>query len=308
MRDLGRRPIALWISCNILAEIALLCRFFGYYPFESSDSGVYKNRTGSRFDNLMSGKSPIRRKNAAFAAALLATGSLVLSPVMMPAFAAKSLQRAGAASKDWLNTFTPSGVDSRLAAKFGSNSASANDRFPFTPAGADANLNRTIIVAARANSRLTAGAVSVRSALALAEPGAGKGLRLSTVDYRLTASKGWQGFALPSAPKLAAQVPLTELGQSGLGKGAFRLDDGKKKPSKFSTNIKLDQNREVAPPARGSAAAGDYKLDVGGSFSISRKIDVTAGVRYSSENDRVLPTPDNRKDSEAVYVGTKIRF
>jgi hypothetical protein len=257
----------------------------------------------------MSAKKPFGRKNATFAAALLATGSLVLSPIMVPAFAAKSLQQAGSASKDWLNTFTPSGVDSKLAAKFAAAGGSANERFPFTLAGADANRNRTIIVAARANSRLTtAAAVSVRNAIATTELGAGTGVRLSTVDYRLTASKGWQGFALPSAPKLAARVPLTELGQNGLGKGGFRLDETVKKPSKFSTNIKLDQNREVAPPARGSAAAGDYKLDVGGSFSISRKIDVTAGVRYASENDRVLPTADNRKDSEAVYVGTKIRF
>jgi hypothetical protein len=253
----------------------------------------------------MSANKPFRRKNAFFASALLATVSLVLSPVMVPAFAAKSLEQAGTASKNWLNTFTPSGVDSRLAAKFAVTPGATDSRFPFTLAGAEANRNRTIIVAARANSRLTAGAVSVRSAIAAAEPGAGNanGLRLATVDYRLTASKGWQGFALPSAPKLAAKVPLIEL-----GKGNFRLDEGTKKPSKFSTNIKLDQNREVAPPARGSAAAGDYKLDVGGSFSISRKIDVTAGVRYASENDRVLPISDNRKDSEAVYVGTKIRF
>lgn len=254
----------------------------------------------------MSANKPFGRKNAAFAAALLAAGSLVLSPVMVPAFA-KPLEKASVKSKSWLNTFTPSGVDSRLAAKFAATSGSADSRFPFTLAGSGGNRNRTIIVAARANSRLTAGAVSVRSAIA-SEPGAGNGLRLSTVDYRLTASKGWQGFALPSAPKLAAKVPLTELGQNGLGKGNFRLDETAKKPSKFSTNIKLDQSREAAPPARGSAAAGDYKLDVGGSFSISRKIDVTAGVRYASENDRVLPTADNRKDSEAVYVGTKIRF
>jgi hypothetical protein len=244
---------------------------------------------------------------------MLASTSLVLSPIMVPAFAAKSLEQANSVSNDWLNTFTPSGVDSRLAAKFSAVSGSADSRFPFTLAGAEVNRNRTIIVAARANSRLTAGAVSVRSAIAVSEPGAGNGLRLSTVDYRLTASKGWQGFALPSAPKLAAKVPMTELGQSGLGqagsgKGGFRLDEAAKKPSKFNTNIRLDQNREAAPPARGSAAAGDYKLDVGGSFSISRKIDVTAGVRYESENNRVLPTADNRKDSEAVYVGTKIRF
>ena len=251
----------------------------------------------------MSGKNPIRRKNATFAAALLATGSLVLSPVIAPAFAAKSLGQVRAVSNDWLNTFTPSGGDSLLAQKFSATSNSANGRFPFTPAGSGISANRTITVAARAKSRLTAGAVSVRSAIAGAESGSGKALRLSTVDYRLTASKGWQGFASPSTPKLAAQVPMSELGKSG-----FRLDEAAKKPSKFSTSIKLDQNREVAPPARGSAAAGDYKLDVGGSFSISRKIDVTAGVRYGSENDRVLPTADNRKDSEAVYVGTKIRF
>jgi hypothetical protein len=251
----------------------------------------------------MSISKPFQRKNAAFAAALLAAGSLVLSPMMMPAFAAKSLQQDSGTPKSWLTTFTPSGVDSRLAAKFAAITASGDERFPFTLASTDGNRNRTVIVAARANSRLTAGAVSVRSALAASEPGAGNGLRLSTVDYRLSASKGWQGFALPSAPKIAAKVPMTEL-----GKGGFRLDEAAKKPSKFSTNIKLDQNRETAPPARGSAAAGDYKLDVGGSFSISRKIDVTAGVRYASENDRVLPTADNRKDSEAVYVGTKIRF
>jgi hypothetical protein len=245
---------------------------------------------------------PNRRKTATFAAALLATVSLALSPLAMPAFAAKSLDKAGAASKDWLNTFTPSGVDSRLAAKFSASSASRDGRFRFTPAGVNDNRSRTIIVAARANSRLTAGAVSVRSLLGNIEPGAGSALRLSTIDYRLTASRGWQGFALPTTPKLATPAPVSELGKS-----AFRLDD-KKKPSKFSTNISIDKNREVVPPARGSAAPGDYKLDVGGSFSISRKIDVTAGVRYASENDRVIPAADNRKDSEAVYVGTKIRF
>jgi hypothetical protein len=249
----------------------------------------------------MSAKKPFGRKNAGFAAAMLASVSLVLSPVMMPAFAAKSVQRASDGSTSWLNTFTPSGVDSRLAAKFSASRAAANGRFPFTLAGSGTSRNRTIIVAARANSQLTAGAVSVRSAIAAADPGAGNGIRLSSVDYRLSSSKGWQGFALPTAPKLTAKVPLTELGNGG-----FNLDE--KKPSKFSTNIRLDQNREVAPPARGSAAAAEYKLDVGGSFSISRKIDVTAGVQYKSDSDRMVPRADSRKDSEAVYVGTKIRF
>ena len=243
------------------------------------------------------------RKNAAFAAALLATGSLVLSPVVAPAFAAKSIVTARSTAQNWLGTFTPAGVDSKLAAKFAATARIGDVRFPFTPAGAGKNRSRTMTVAARTDSPLTAGAVSVRNAIGAIEPGANKSVRLAVTDYRLTASRGWQGFSLPSVPKLAARAPVSELGKTG-----FRLDDSGKKPSKFNTNIKLDQNAAIAPPVRGSAAAGDYKLDVGGSFSISRKIDVTAGVRYASERDRVISAADNRKDSEAVYVGTKIRF
>ena len=245
-------------------------------------------------------KRAYKRKYATIAAVLLATGSLAVSPLVVPAFAAKAFSQEPSAGPSWISMFTPAGGDSVLAQKFSAARIEPNARFPFTPA--NAGDSRTITVAARANSRLTAGAVSIRNALASSEVGAGKGLRLSAVDYRLTASKGWQGFALPAARR-AVKTPLSEL-----GKGSFSLDETARKPSKFSTNIKLDQSRELAPPARGSAASGDYKLDVGGSFSISRKIDVTAGVRYASENDRVIPLADNRKDSEAVYVGTKIRF
>jgi hypothetical protein len=223
--------------------------------------------------------------------------------MIVPALAAKASGLEEKAAPSWIAMFTPAGGDSVLAQKFSATQIAPTARFPFTPATAGEGRNRTITVAARANSRLTAGAVSIRNVIAPSEVGAGKGLRLAAVDYRLTASKGWQGFALPKARAHAAKAPLSDVGKS-----SFRLDEQAQKPSKFSTKIKLDQNKEMAPPARGSAASGDYKLDVGGSFSISRKIDVTAGVRYASENDRVIPLADNRKDSEAVYVGTKIRF
>ena len=248
-------------------------------------------------------KRTFRHKYAAFAAVSLATASLVLSPIVAPAFAAKSAENVRATSKSWMDTFTPAGVDSRLAAKFAAIKQSGDRRFPFTPAGIDQSRSRTMTVAARTDSPLTAGAVSIRNAVGALEPGTGKTLRLAKSDYRLTASRGWQGFVLPSSAKLAAPSPVVEL-----GKGSFRLDEKGKRPRRFSTNIKLDQNVGVAPPARGNATPGDYKLDVGGSFSISRKIDVTAGVRYASERDRVIPAADDRKDSEAVYVGTKIRF
>ena len=50
-------------------------------------------------------------------------------------------------------------------------------------------------------------------------------------------------------------------------------------------------------------------LDVAGSYSIARGIDVTGGVRYRVARDRLEPLQrDDRRDSQALYLGTAIRF
>jgi len=41
---------------------------------------------------------------------------------------------------------------------------------------------------------------------------------------------------------------------------------------------------------------------------VTRNVAVTAGVRYSSERDRIAPLTDTTQDSQAVYVGTRFRF
>src|SRR4029079_14441074 len=46
-----------------------------------------------------------------------------------------------------------------------------------------------------------------------------------------------------------------------------------------------------------------YSLDVGGSYSLSRRIALTGGVRYNIERDRMSALQDDRRDSQAVYVG-----
>ena len=52
-----------------------------------------------------------------------------------------------------------------------------------------------------------------------------------------------------------------------------------------------------------------YLLDVGGAYSIARNVDVTAGARYRIARDRLEPLAgDDRRDSQAVYVGTAFRF
>ena len=52
----------------------------------------------------------------------------------------------------------------------------------------------------------------------------------------------------------------------------------------------------------------NYSLDVGGEYSLSRRIAVTGGVRYNVERDRNAVVQDNRRDSQAVYVGTAFKF
>ena len=51
-----------------------------------------------------------------------------------------------------------------------------------------------------------------------------------------------------------------------------------------------------------------YSLDVGGAYSLSRRIALTGGVRYNVERDRNAGVNDNRRDSQAVYVGTAFKF
>ena len=242
------------------------------------------------------------RKFSVWSASLLAAGSIAFSPILFPAVASNFSNNI----KPLMAGFTPAGVDSRLAKKYERQfHMVSSSRFPFTPAGMENGRGRVLTVAARTDSLLVANAISVRNVIGLTDLGAPKTVRLDPSDYRLSSARGWQGFALPKTEKLAPQAPLSDLA----ARGNFRLDDTtKKSASRFSTSMKLDQAAGVTPSPRGNAASGDYKVDLGGSFSISRKIDVTAGVRYHSERDRLIPQASNAQDSEAVYVGTKIRF
>jgi hypothetical protein len=51
-----------------------------------------------------------------------------------------------------------------------------------------------------------------------------------------------------------------------------------------------------------------YSMDLGGSYSLTRNLDVTAGLRYRSDRERLAQLKDDRRDSQAVYVGTAFRF
>jgi hypothetical protein len=241
---------------------------------------------------------PKKSGKALRSAAYLAVGSLLLSPVLVPAFAAQIYgSNAISGTSDWASHFTPAGVDSRLAERMRAN-AMRQSAFPFTPAGLNSRTSNTLTVAVRTDA---GSAVSVRNALAQMDAGNGSTLRLNNSSYQLTAAKGWQAFQLPTA---AEQPRIDQM----VGKGGFRLDDGgSKKPSRFNTDVSVGAPKAAAPNPRGNAAAGDYDVNVGGSLRVAKGVDLTAGVRYSRDNDRV-DIATTKADSEAVYVGTKIRF
>jgi hypothetical protein len=253
-----------------------------------------------------------RSKIVTWTASLLVAGSLAFSPVLFPAVAAQFNNGSNEASKNWIANFTPAGVDSKLAAKFKRPTFSANasnaikTRFPFTPAGTQEGVRKTLTIAARTDSILSSKAVSTRNAISAIQPGLAVPVNLNKTDFRLTAARGWKDFKLPDNAKAAVKAPMSNL---SAGAGTFRLDGAEPvKKSRFKTDVKLDTARQAAPSPRGNAAAGEYKVGLESSFSLSRRVDLTAGVTYNSERDRVTPRTDDRKDSEAVYVGTKIRF
>jgi hypothetical protein len=234
-------------------------------------------------------------------AAYCAVGSLLLSPVLVPAVAAQLQSSDSAVSlSNWSTQFTPAGIDSRLAARMRGNAVRENG-FPFTPAGLHSRSSNTLTVAARADG---SNAVNIRTAMAQIDAGSGTTLRLNNSSYQLTTARGWQAFQLP-----ASSLEQPRLGDI-LGNGNFKLDDSaKKKPSRFGTDLKVASPRGAAPSLRGNeAAAGDYSVNVGGSFRVAKGVDVTAGVRYSRDSDRVDPATAAQADNEAVYVGTKIKF
>lgn len=224
-----------------------------------------------------------------------ATGVAALGLVLSPSVAA-SLRAAPvkpASISRGLGGFTPAAADPRLAAAF-SRSTTVSSGFRFTPA-ASAKANRKVTVAVRA--RTTGVSAS------LDRPGTSMIGGIAPVAYNLGVSVGWRRFAISG-----------DVGQADLGLAQGRrqaADVGLSYTVKrWTTRVQLAADRPVGTAPRLDDSRESVALDVGGSFRLTRNFDVTAGVRYKSERARLEPLPlkDNRRDSQAVYLGTAFRF
>ncbi|MCB5425576.1 hypothetical protein H0274_09930 [Altererythrobacter sp. CC-YST694] len=236
---------------------------------------------------------------------MLCAGAALLIGAPSAVLALGGLNEAeiGLLSSPSLDSFTPASVDPQLAALIAKKSGSGSKLMRFTPAGAADRTSRSVTVAVRVDEN-AARAISVRQALSVGDAQASLAAsRIAPMRYNLGISRGYQSFA--RTPELASD--LNDVAIPDLA--AFQPSAGaKEKPSRFAARIALDQMEKTgrAPSTRDSL--GDQTVDLGGSYSLTRNLNVTAGVRYSQDRDRLEPLTNGKQDSQAVYVGTQFRF
>jgi hypothetical protein len=193
-----------------------------------------------------------------------------------------------------IGTFTPAAADPKLAAIL-ARSGLPDNGFRFTPAESRRGIGRAVTVAVRARS---ARAVQTASRIPGAAPAS---VSLAPIAYNLGVSVGWKRFAVSgdvTRIDLITQPGSRERADVGVTYTGKRV----------SGRLQANADRPLADTPILIGDKPSYSIDMGGSYSLTRNLDVTAGVRYKSERDRLPKMTDERRDSQAVYVGTAFRF
>jgi hypothetical protein len=223
----------------------------------------------------------------------------VLALVLTPALAASNQGQKGkrklAAPSFSGGTFTPAVANPRLAAEFARRGLQPGS-FRFTPASASPDKSKAVRVAVRA--RATTAAQAARTQADAPEATL---TSLTPAAYNLGVSVGWKSFALSGDVAKVQGGPIPggrEAAEIGL---SYNL-------KKFTGRVDVGAERTEPTHLRIVPQEQSYSVGVGGSYRLTRNLDVTGGVRYKIQEDRLQPLADNRRDSQAVYIGTAFRF
>ena len=242
---------------------------------------------------------------------LLAAGAvafgLFLAPTVSSAFSSGfDNGPVSLAARGGIGSFTPASVDERLASQITVRALKHGKLFRFTPAGNDTRPDRAVTVAVRLDSRSARG-FAVRSPLVDAAGAAGASpVRIAPMAFNLGMARGFASFAssAPAGLRDLQRVDMPDLAKFKPSTPAASSAT----PSRFAPRIEMDDRDNAGRAPRTLEGQGDYQLDVGGSYRLTRNLNVTAGVRYSPERDRLRPLTDGKQDNQAVYVGTQFRF
>jgi len=227
---------------------------------------------------------------------LVAAGAAVAPAIGAPEKAAtRTVKIESAAPFRGFGAFTPAAADPRLAAVFARGGLDTSG-FSFTPSDSR-HSSRAVTVAVRARSSQLALAAE-RSASASAAPAT---VSLTPVAYNLGVAVGWRRFAVSG--------DMTRVDLAGLPGSREGVDVGVSYSGKrLSGQVRAATDRPLTGTPRLIEQGPVYSVDAAASYRLTHNLDVTAGVRYKSERDRLQKLSDERLDSQSVYVGTAFRF
>lgn len=219
----------------------------------------------------------------------------LIALLLVPATSADARRRhraSSTASAPAFNAFTPAAADPRLAAAFarsGLGDTSFNDGvFRFTPSGSSRPI--TVAVRSRAVTRQQA-------AKTMTLPSDG----LAPSAYSLGASIGWKRFAL-SGDLQKVDGGLLPTGRESVDLGL--IFSGKR----WATELELQGERASGPKLPAVSDDESFSVGLGGSYALSRRFNLTGGVRYKQQREQIQSLTDDRRDSQAVYLGTTFKF
>lgn len=219
------------------------------------------------------------------------------------------LQAHGAIAK-----FTPAAIDPRIARLLAHSTSGKARLMRFTPAGVADGSARSMTVAVRVDED-PAHVITVRSAIGAAKEMAAAApseLHIAPMRYNLGLARGYESFVKAAAPApVAVPVLSRTLSDAAIPDLAtYRPSAGVKSgPDRFAPRNAASEPRAAAAPRAIEAQPADPAVDLAGSYRLTHNLNVTAGVRYETERDRLAPVADTAKtDNQAVYVGTQFRF
>jgi hypothetical protein len=189
--------------------------------------------------------------------------------------------------------FAPAAADAHQAALFDHLGGTfADPSFRFTPSGSSSQRAVTVAIRARSNRAPAASPMLVNSSPV--------DIGLAPTAYSLGASLGWKRFALSGdfAHIDGGTIPdsrdLADIGVSYSG-------------SKWSTRLLFGAERANDKSVLGGPERA-LSVDLGGSYSLTKNLQLSGGVRYKTQRDRVELSSDDRRDSQAIYIGTAFKF
>ena len=236
------------------------------------------------------------RTYLALGGAALAALALAMPAIGAPSDVSRKLLKrpVSLSARGGIGSFTPAAADPRVAAIF-ARAGLANSGFRFTPASSTKPGSQAVTVAVRATS--TAG--KTETVRVSAAPAA---LSITPVAYNLGMAVGWRRFALAG--------DIARVDMAGLPGSREKIEAGVSyNAPKWSGRLQVGRDRPTDIVSANLTGGRSVNFDLGGSYALTRNLDVTAGVRYKAEQrDRLQLIDDGRRDSQAVYLGTVIKF